>query len=76
MEAPWAANDKLYCRELVARFGHALAINWNLGEENTQSPDEQRAMAQYLRDVDPYDHHIVVHTFPGEQDRVYSAAAR
>src|SRR5690606_8458592 len=25
---------KLYCRELVARFGHELALNWNLGEEN------------------------------------------
>ncbi len=62
---------KLYCRELVARFAHHLALNWNLGEENTQSPEEQRAMAQYLRDVDPYDHHIVVHTFPGDQDRVY-----
>ena len=63
---------KLYCRELIARFGHALALNWNLGEENTQSADEQRAMAAYLRDTDPYDHHIVVHTFPDWQDRVYA----
>lgn len=63
---------KLYCRELIARFGHSLALNWNLGEENTQSPAQQRAMAKYLRDTDPYDHHIVVHTFPGAQDRVYS----
>ena len=29
-------------------------------------------MSQYLRDVDPYDHHIVVHTFPDWQDKVYS----
>lgn len=64
---------KLYCRELIARFGHLLALNWNLGEENTQSAAEQRDMAQYLRDLDAYDHHIVVHTFPGDQDRVYSA---
>ena len=64
---------KLYCRELIARFGHLLALNWNLGEENTQSAAEQRDMAQYLRNLDPYDHHIVVHTFPGDQDRVYSA---
>ncbi len=62
---------KLYCRELVARFGHALALTWNLGEENTQSTEEQRDMAQYLRQVDPYDHPIVVHTFPGQQERVY-----
>ena len=63
---------KLYCRELVARFAHELALNWNLGEENTQSAEQQRAMAQYLRDTDPYDHLIVVHTYPDWQDRVYS----
>jgi len=62
---------KLYCRELVARFGYELALNWNLGEENTQSPEQARAMSQYLRDMDPYDHHIVVHTYPDWQDRVY-----
>jgi hypothetical protein len=64
---------RLYLRELVARFGYALALNWNLGEENTQSPEEQRAMAEYIDEVDPYDHNIVIHTFPDEQDRVYSA---
>lgn len=62
---------RLYCREMIARFGHALALNWNLGEENTQSTEEQRAMSQYIRDIDPYDHHIVVHTFPEQQDKVY-----
>ena len=62
---------KLYCRELIARFGHAPALNWNLGEENSQSPEQQRAMAKYIRDTDPYDHLIVVHTFPNQQDRVY-----
>ena len=39
---------KLYCRELVARFGHNLALNWNLGEENTQTTDQQRAMADWI----------------------------
>jgi hypothetical protein len=63
---------KLYLRELIARFGYALALNWNLGEENTQSPEEQRDMANYIHDTDPYRHHIVVHTFPAWQDRVYS----
>ncbi|MCA9053938.1 MAG: DUF5060 domain-containing protein [Planctomycetaceae bacterium] len=62
---------KLYCRELVSRFGHALALNWNLGEENTQSADEQRDMIGYLQAVDPYDHPVVVHTFPDWQERVY-----
>jgi hypothetical protein len=63
---------KLYCRELIARFGHELALNWNLGEENTQSPDQQRAMAEYIDHLDPYGHLIVVHTYPDWQDRVYS----
>ncbi len=62
---------KLYCRELIARFGHELALNWNLGEENTQSTEQQRAMAQYIHDTDPYHHPIVVHTFPNWQERVY-----
>jgi hypothetical protein len=63
---------KLYLRELIARFSHELALNWNLGEENTQSPEQQRAMAQFIYDTDPYHHPIVVHTFPDWQDRVYS----
>lgn len=63
---------KLYCRELIARFGYALALNWNLGEENTQNPQQQRAMAAYIREADPYDHLTVVHTYPDQQDKVYS----
>ncbi len=62
---------KLYCRELVARFSHNLALNWNLGEENTQSTAQQRAMADYIDECDPYDHLIVVHTYPTQQDKVY-----
>ena len=62
---------KLYCRELIARFGHALALNWNIGEENTQSSEEIRDMVRFLHDTDPYRHHIVVHTFPPQQDDVY-----
>lgn len=62
---------KLYCRELIARFGHNLALNWNLGEENTQSTVQQKAMIDYIAALDPYDHHIVVHTYPNQQDKVY-----
>jgi len=62
---------KLYCRELIARFAHELALNWNLGEENTQSAAQQRTMAQYIHETDPYHHHIVVHTYPDWQDKVY-----
>jgi len=62
---------KLYLRELIARFGHNLALNWNLGEENTQSTAQQKAMAQYIAEVDPYNHPIVIHSYPDQQDKVY-----
>ncbi len=62
---------KLYCRELIARFGHALALNWNIGEENTQSTEEVQDMVKFLHDTDPYRHHIVLHTFPPEMEKVY-----
>lgn len=63
---------KLYLREMIARFGYNLALNWNLGEENTQSAEEQRDMAKFISATDPYRHHIVVHTFPPWQDDVYT----
>ncbi len=62
---------KLYCREIIARFSHHLALNWNLGEENTQTTKQQMEMAHYLRALDPYQHHLVLHTYPQEQDKVY-----
>lgn len=63
---------KLYCREMVARFGYLLALNWNIGEENTQTTRQQKDMIDYLREIDPYDHHIVLHTYPGQHDKVYA----
>lgn len=63
---------KLYCREMIARFGYELALLWNIGEENTQSPQEQRDMIRYLHETDPYKHNIVIHTFPDQQDKVYA----
>ncbi|MGB3466070.1 MAG: ThuA domain-containing protein [Cyclobacteriaceae bacterium] len=69
---------KLYYRELIARFGHHLALNWNLGEENDiwqelsdPNNDIVRSYAQYIKDVDPYDHNIVIHSYPNQQDQVY-----
>ncbi len=62
---------RLYYRELIARFGYLLALNWNLGEENTQSTENRQAMADYFFKNDPYRHNIVIHTFPNEQDKVY-----
>lgn len=62
---------KLYYRELIARFSHHLALNWNLGEEITNTTAQIQSFAQYFRDNDPYNHHIVAHTFPGQQDQRY-----
>lgn len=62
---------KLYYRELIARFGHHLALNWNIGEENGkwmgahatpwQTSTQRLACAQYFYDNDPYRHHVVIH---------------
>jgi hypothetical protein len=63
---------KLYCREIIARFAHNLALNWNIGEENTQTTEEINDMIGYIRANDPYQHHVVIHTYPGQQDKVYT----
>jgi hypothetical protein len=62
---------KLYYRELIARFGHHLALTWNLGEENTNTTAQRKAFCKYIKQLDPYDHPIVCHTFPGKYDEVY-----
>jgi len=63
---------RLYYRELIARFGHHLALVWNLGEENTNTHQQRTEFCRYIRQCDPYDHPIVVHTFPGKYDQVYT----
>lgn len=69
---------KLYYRELIARFGHHPALNWNLGEENDiweelDDPSQTRvkAYASWITALDPYDHPVVIHTFPTQQVEVY-----
>lgn len=62
---------KLYYRELIARFGHHLALNWNLCEEtgDWQNPPRtfpvdvqgRLSLAEYVSSIDPYNHHIVIH---------------
>lgn len=63
---------KLYYRELVSRFGHHLALNWNLGEENSNTTAQRVAFAQHFRAIDPYGHNIVVHTYPSQKTAVYT----
>ncbi len=53
-------ETQLYLREMVARFQHHLALNWNLGEEITISNSKIRDMANYVRALDAYDHHLVL----------------
>lgn len=57
---------KLYYCEMVARFGHHLALEWNLCEEYNLNfsfgAERVRAFAEYLQAVDPYDHPITVHS--------------
>jgi hypothetical protein len=65
------ALSKLYYRELIARFGHHLALNWNLCEENgewisnhptaPQFTEQRVAMTEYFHKHDPYNHHLVIH---------------
>lgn len=65
----FGTEGKLYYRELIARFGHHLSLNWNLGEENDQPTEEVLKVANYISKLDPYDHHLVIHTFPNKDDR-------
>jgi hypothetical protein len=76
---------RLYYRELIARFGHHLALNWNLGEENgswgrnhkkghLQSTKQRQAMAQFFHDNDPYQHHIVIHNGQSPDDLLGDAS--
>ncbi|GGZ25619.1 hypothetical protein GCM10007049_17690 [Echinicola pacifica] len=62
---------KLYYRELIARYSHHLALNWNLGEEDTNTLQEVRDFASYFADNDPYKNIAVVHTFPNDHDKYY-----
>jgi hypothetical protein len=71
-ERPLSPERRLYYRELIARFAHHPALVWNLGEENTNTDAERQAFSRYIRDLDPYDHPIVVHTYPGRYDEVYT----
>ena len=55
-------NRKLYYRELIARFSHHPALNWNLGEEINNANTKQKASwAKYFWTQDPYQHNIVIH---------------
>ncbi|MBN2316816.1 MAG: serine hydrolase [Sedimentisphaerales bacterium] len=56
---------KLYYREMLARFGHHNALIWNLCEEYNiglnLGPENVKAFAAYIAQLNPYDHPITVH---------------
>jgi len=72
------ANTRLFYREILARFGHHLALNWNIGEESGdwakdhQTPPmnttQRLAAAEWFHQNDPYKHHIVIHNPPAFED--------
>ena len=53
---------RLYYREIIARFGHHLALVWNMGEESTNTHEERMAFGNFFRSNDPYRHPVIVHT--------------
>ncbi|MDQ8197906.1 DUF5060 domain-containing protein [Pelagicoccus enzymogenes] len=71
--APFADTRKLYYREMIARFGHHLALTWDLGEENGwtdekgkdvglgNTHEQRKAFSSFIRQLDPYNHPIKVH---------------
>ena len=65
-EGELGPERKLYYREMIARFGHHPALQWNLCEEYNLDfdfgPERIRTFADYIREVDPYDHPITVHS--------------
>lgn len=72
------AKTKLLYRELMARFGHHLALNWNCGEEGgdwakehitpPMNTTQRLAAAEYFYQNDPYRHHVVIHCPPAFND--------
>lgn len=73
-QGAFANARKILYREMVARFGHHIAITWNVGEEN-QAPGEafeaanthaqRKAFASRIRELTYYNDHIAVHNGPG-----------
>lgn len=57
---------KLFYREMIARFSHHPALQWNISEEYNLKFDlgeeRVREFASFIKETDPYNHPITVHT--------------
>lgn len=60
---------KLYYREMISRFAHHPAMQWNLGEENTNTAAQEKEFTGYIKGLDAYDHAVLLHTYPNQRDR-------
>ena len=83
----FANTRKLFYREMVARFSHNLGFTMTLGEENGWSEEklhggghpwgvgntlaQRQAFTKYIRNIDPYDSPIALHTFPSLKEEIY-----
>ncbi|WP_040396291.1 CBM96 family carbohydrate-binding protein [Aquimarina agarilytica] len=56
-------------REMVARFGHHLAIEWNISEEYRGAAQSAMARINFLEAIDAYQNPRVIHTYPGEHSK-------
>ncbi len=70
---------KVYYREMVARFGHHLAIEWNISEEYGGKDDNEKSKPEkvmpridWLASIDPWQNHRVLHTYPGKHEKFYN----
>ncbi len=76
----WSKLDlnqiKIYYREMVARFGHHLAIEWNISEEFGSKDNTDASLAipriNWLASIDPWQSHRVFHTYPGKHELYYN----
>jgi len=78
----FAPSRKIYYREMIARFGHHLAITWNLGEENGMSDastygaanttQQRKDASDYIRQLAPYKDNITVHNGDSGSDAIYA----
>lgn len=63
--AELGTERKLFYREMIARFAHHNALQWNISEEYdlglNLGAKRVKEFAEYIQAVDPYDHPITVH---------------
>ncbi|MEM9478544.1 MAG: DUF5060 domain-containing protein [Verrucomicrobiota bacterium] len=63
---------KLFYRELIARFGYHLALEWDIGEENDYGHDKHVEFAAFLKLIDPYDHPVTTHMNTNQFDTYFA----